>query len=235
MPATTLRSVVPRVMQSPVLGSSVFFLLDDRVTLVDTGPAGSAPRILRALADVGRPPDEVEQIIITHCHLDHAGGLAALQRRLPARTAVHILDAPFVTGEALMPLPLRLRLPGRAHRGLSRALCPPARIDTLLRDGDELPVLGGLRVVHTPGHTAGHIALHLPECGLLIAGDALQVRGARLTPASRWVSDDYRQAVRSLRALTGLDFDVLALSHFAPQRRDPRGRITALISQTSSL
>jgi glyoxylase-like metal-dependent hydrolase (beta-lactamase superfamily II) len=232
MASNRLRTVVPRVIQSPVFGSSVFFLLDDRVTLVDTGPAGSASRILSALQALQRSPDDVEQIIITHCHLDHAGGLAALQRHLPARTAVHVLDAPFVTGDTLMSLPLRLRLPGRAHRRLSRALAPPARIDTLLRDGDELPVLGGLRVVHTPGHTAGHIALHLPAAGLLIAGDALQVRGARITPASRWVSDDYDQAVRSLRALTGLDFDVLALSHFAPQRRAPRDRIAALVSAT---
>lgn len=225
--------IVPGVVQVPVRASSVFLLLDERVTLIDAGPVGAARRILTALRRLGRAADEVEQVIISHCHPDHAGGLAALQRLLPARTAAHLLETPALRGAApLPPLTPSPRL-SRALAPALRVLTPPARIDTVLRDGDELAVLGGLRVVHTPGHTPGHIALYLPERGLLIAGDALQVRsGGRLIPPSRRFSADMPEAMRSLRRLAGLDFEVLALSHFLAQRGDARDRLAGLAGIT---
>jgi glyoxylase-like metal-dependent hydrolase (beta-lactamase superfamily II) len=226
------RFVAPQVLQLPVPGSSVFLLLDRRVTIVDAGPVGSAGRVLRALRLLGRVADEVEQIVITHYHPDHVGGLAGLQRHLPARTGVHAVEAPVVRGEEPPPLPIPHPLLRHPARLLGRRLLPPARVDTLLRDGDELPVLGGLRVVHLPGHTPGHIALYLPERGLLIAGDALQVRQGQLAPPARLASEDWEEAVRSLRRLTGLDFAVLALSHFPPWQGDARAeleRLTGLV------
>jgi glyoxylase-like metal-dependent hydrolase (beta-lactamase superfamily II) len=222
------RFVAPQVLQLPVPGSSVFLLLDRRVTVVDAGPVGSAGRVLRALRLLGRAADEVEQIVITHYHPDHVGGLAGLQRHLPARTGVHAVEAPVVRGDLPPPLPVDHLLLRRPVRLLGRRLLPPARVDTLLRDGDELPVLGGLRVVHLPGHTPGHIALHLPERGVLIAGDALQVRQGRLIPPARLASEDWEEAVRSLRRLTGLDFAVLALSHFPPWQGDARVELERL-------
>lgn len=225
---TTMRFVAPQVLQLPVPGSSVFLLLDRRVTIVDAGPVGSAGRVLRALRLLGRAADEVEQIVITHYHPDHVGGLAGLQRHLPARTGVHAVEAPVVRGEAPPPLPIDHPVLRHPARLLGRRLLPPARVDTLLRDGDELPVLGGLRVVHLPGHTPGHIALYLPERGLLIAGDALQVRQGQLAPPARLASEDWEEAVRSLRRLTGLDFAVLALSHFPPWQGDARAELERL-------
>jgi glyoxylase-like metal-dependent hydrolase (beta-lactamase superfamily II) len=106
--------------------------------------------------------------------------------------------------------------------------CP---VDTLLQDGDELPVLGGLRIVHTPGHTAGHIALHLPQLGVLIAGDALQRPRAGLTPPARLVTADWEESLRSLRRLAALDFDVLAFSHFPPLRRHAAAELRRLARQ----
>jgi glyoxylase-like metal-dependent hydrolase (beta-lactamase superfamily II) len=223
--------VAPGVVQVPVRGSSVFLLLDRRVTVVDAGPPGSAARILRALRLAGRSIDAVEQILITHYHPDHAGGLAGLRRSVPARVGVHVTEAPYIRGELVAPLGNPLLT--RALRPVARTLyLPPARVDTLLHEGDELPVLGGLRVIHTPGHTPGHIALHLRERGVLIAGDALQVRaGGRIIPPHPFFAEDWAEAIRSLRRLAGIDFDVLALSHFAPQRHDPRERLRRLAAR----
>lgn len=197
--------------------SSVFLLLDRRVTIVDAGLPGSTSRILQALRAAGRDPDDVEQILITHYHPDHLGGLAGLLKFVPARVGVHAIEAPSVRGAA--PIPAPLRSPALAAR-LAPAMrwVPRARVDTILQDGDELPVLGGLRVVHTPGHTPGHIALHLPEQGVLISGDALQRRPRGLIPPVRFVSWDWLAALRSIERLATLEFDVLALSHFPPLR-----------------
>lgn len=212
------RWVLPRVAQVRVPGSGVFLLLDERVTIIDSGPPGSAGHILAALARAGRTAGDVGQIIVTHFHPDHAGGLAALQRLVPASTAVHALEAPYVRGERGPEGPVPFRAPRALAGRLGAAISPPARVDTELRDGDELPVLGGLRVVHTPGHTPGHVALHLPELGLLIAGDAAQVRRMRLAAPHPLFTQDRRVARRSLARLATLEFDTLALSHFPPVR-----------------
>src|SRR5579859_2880364 len=90
----------------------------------------------------------------------------------------------------------------------------PVRIDEPLHDGDELSVLGGMRIVHTPGHTPGHIALYFPRMALLIAGDALEYREGVLSGPAAGVTADMPQAIASLSKLAALELDVIAFSHF---------------------
>lgn len=228
--------ITPDIAQVPVLGSSIFMLLGERVTIVDTGPPRSASRILTALRRLGRSADQVEHILITHYHPDHLGGLAGLLAHVPARVGVHATEAPAVCGDAPLPFPVR-------YRRLAHSLAPAMRwvrrcpVDTILHDGDQLPVLGGIRIIHTPGHTPGHIALHLPERGVLIAGDALQRRPSGLTPPARLVTADWGEALHSIDRLSALDFDILALSHFPPLRgtaADEVRRLTRRLHPTAT-
>jgi glyoxylase-like metal-dependent hydrolase (beta-lactamase superfamily II) len=90
----------------------------------------------------------------------------------------------------------------------------PARVDLMLDDGDELPVFGGMRVVHAPGHTPGSISLHFPSRGVLVVGDAMQHKLGRLMLPSKLFSQDLSEAAASIRKIATLDFGTLCFSHF---------------------
>ncbi len=225
-----LRPILPGVVQVPLTGSSAFLLLDQRITLIDTGLRGSAKRLLRAVRLAGRSADEIERIIITHYHPDHLGGLAELQRVLPARTAIHALEAPVVMSPSGPPPPFAARALRVSAGPILRRVLPfaPVQVDEFLRDGDEFPVLGGLRVVHTPGHTPGHIALYFPQLALLIAGDAMEYRRGRLSGPSPFFTADMGAARRSIRALAELEVATIAFSHFSPLARAAGAQLSDL-------
>jgi glyoxylase-like metal-dependent hydrolase (beta-lactamase superfamily II) len=228
--------IVPNVFQVNVLAAQIWLLVDDGVTLVDTGLPGSAPRIHRALAAIDRKPADVRRVILTHYHKDHAGDLAAWQppdegRRtedegilssfVPRPSSVtvyaHTTEAPYMSGDVPLPNPMVPRPLARATAPFSRWLVPqPGHVDVEVEDGDELPLLGGIRFVHSPGHTRGHLCLYLPAHRLLLSGDSLQVKGGDLTTPSRVYTEDMARARETIGRLAGLDIDRIALSHYRP-------------------
>ena len=160
----------------------------------------------------------MRQIVITHHHADHTGGLAELVERTGAQVMVHALDAPVVRGERPPPGPssggLLKPLLGRMAAG-----APAARVDRELADGDEIDALDGMRVVHTPGHTPGSICLYCPQRRLLFTGDAA-ANIFRLGPALGWFTEDAAQAKESIRKLAALDFEAAFFGHGRPIEKD---------------
>jgi glyoxylase-like metal-dependent hydrolase (beta-lactamase superfamily II) len=206
-------------------GANVYLLLGETLTLVDCGIPGSEEKILGYIEGLGRAGDDLARIVITHYHMDHVGGLAALKERTAARVLAHPGDAAFISGELPPPPPQSAFL-----RVLFRLAAPvfpsaePAPVDVTVQDGDHLDtfaplsagLLGGATVVHVPGHTPGSIALHFPSERLLICGDVVDHRRNRLGPPPKAFSEDMDQALASLRRLAELDFDVLCPGHGAP-------------------
>src|SRR5207244_2098402 len=123
--------VVPGIHAIDAVGAKVMLLVDKRLTLVDAGGPGSAGRVLGYLVALGRRPDEVERIVLTHVHLDHTGSLRELREATGARVCVHATEASRLLGdEPPAPLP---------HPLLDRALRPmlqtrPTSVDELLQD-----------------------------------------------------------------------------------------------------
>lgn len=223
------REVIPGLYQVRTRGSRAYLAVDERVTIIDTGSPGSDRRILEALRELGRSPDDVDTIVITHYHIDHVGGLPELQRHVPARTGVHVVEAPFVASGAPLPNPFQHPVLARLTEPFLLRQDPgAARVDVFLRDGDLLPALGGMEVVHAPGHTAGSISLYFRERGVLIVGDAMQYRFGRLMLPNRLFTQDMRQAAESIRKLAQLEFDILCFSHFRPILRDADQRVREL-------
>jgi glyoxylase-like metal-dependent hydrolase (beta-lactamase superfamily II) len=210
--------IIPNVHLVPgIRGTNVYLLLGQSLTLVDSGMPGSAKTILAYIRELGHEPTDLARIVVTHHHLDHVGGMAALKEQTGAQVLAHPADAAFIAGEQAPP-PAQSGLMRIVFRLLSPLMpgARPAAVDTTVEDGDHLDLLGGATVVHVPGHTPGSIALHFPAERLLICGDVIDHRREQLGPPPAGFTVDMAQAHDSLRRLAGLEFDVLCPGHGTP-------------------
>jgi len=193
---------------------------DGAITLVDAGlplaPARS--RLLAGLRTIGAGPEDVRRVVITHAHPDHTGGLAALLRLTGgAVVLVHEREAVYLR-EGRSP---------RTRRGRTRSFAKVA-VSGEFQDGSLLP--GGLLVVHTPGHSPGHVALLHQASGVLITGDAVvNLCGVRYPPG--FLCTDPERSRSTASRLGDLDFEVAAFAHGPELRRNARAAVRALLGR----
>lgn len=200
------------------------------ITLVDGGYPADADDVVRSIREVGRRPEDVVTVLLTHAHLDHMGGLPPLMKRygVPVRTgAVEARHARREFVEQISPLQLTGFLANRAGRRwvlqTARAVGPHLRTSldrvTAVEPGATLDVPGGLVAVPTPGHTSGHTAYLLPSAGVLFTGDALitahpvsrRDEGPQLIPSA--FHADEAQARASVESLRDIPADVVVPGH----------------------
>lgn len=198
------------------LGRANAVLLDagPDLALVDAGFPGKASIVRDTIRRLGRSPRDLRHLVFTHGHPDHIGSAAAIVRETGATTYMHAADAPLAeTGGPFRPMApppnslLKVMHPLVWH---PQQRMEPVRIDRHLADGETLPIVGGLQVVHTPGHCAGHVAFLWQGGRLLIAGDV----GMNILGLSDPVGfEDIEEGRRSQRKLAGLRFDAAVFGH----------------------
>ena len=220
----TPESVTEHIYRVQVEDLSLYFIvLPEGVTLVDTGFPGTMPLIEEALRDLGLELGQITDILVTHAHPDHAGGLAEVQRACGATGGatvwMHPADAELVrAGEAFRPY---TAAPGEHNRSFVEEVISqapstyePASVDREVLPGEEIPVAGGMTAIGTPGHMAGHLAfLWQGDGGVLFVGDAAKnIDG--LEPAT--IYEDYAQGLEDLAMIADLDFEVACFAHGTP-------------------
>ncbi len=194
--------------------------------LIDTGVPGKANAIVSALAQIGIQPLQVKRIILTHHHWDHVGSLWELQKITHAEVCAHPRDADYITGKRLRRSP---RQPlARVLYGLFSLLgaqkLPPVRVERLLNEGDHI---GSFTVIHTPGHTPGHICLLRGD--YLFAGDLLFATAGGFRETPHIFTADVKTSRLSIAHIAELNFQVILVGHQPPHVVKSAERVRELV------
>jgi glyoxylase-like metal-dependent hydrolase (beta-lactamase superfamily II) len=220
--------IIPNVHLIPNGFVNVYLIVDpDGLTLIDAGMASDGKAILGYIAGLGRSPADLRRLLVTHADQDHVGALAALKAASGARIACGAADAEAIAaGRSSRELKIGFLM--KLVMGLFELLFKtvPAPVDDLLADGQVLPVLDGLRVVATPGHTPGHTSFFAPAAGILFSGDSIISEKGRLIisrPRATW---DAAQAQASARAQAALGATIVCPGH-GPVMTDAAGKFPA--------
>jgi glyoxylase-like metal-dependent hydrolase (beta-lactamase superfamily II) len=209
--------IIPDVHRIPLIAVNVFLIIDeDGLTLIDAAMHSSVKKILSYIRSCGQDPTRLKYILLTHADIDHVGGAKALKVHTGAKVCASEIAARALT-EGKSSRELGVGRVGKlwfslVHRVISSSMLMD--VDEVLSPGQKLPILGGLEVIDTHGHTPGHISFYAKEAGLLFAGDSLHTRtgkiGLNLSPAITW---DKEKTIASTRYQAELNPKVVCSGH----------------------
>jgi len=223
--------VIPNVYQFTFRYANVFLIVEDKLTLIDTGVRGNSKWIIKFIRELGRSPEDIQLIVLTHNHFDHTGGLGFFCKITRAKVAAPKID--FTLDKNIIPYPgyvsNLLSVPGFTLIK-KRWILTAKDVDVLLEGGEEFPVLGGLKVIPTPGHTSGSISLYSAKKKILFVGDAIKKRAGLHLPL-KTNTTDVGQAIASIEKLAKLDVDAICFGHGRPITKDANGRLAQLLEK----
>ena len=195
--------------------------------LVDTGLKGSAKKIIAMAETLFGPGTKPSAIVLTHGHSDHSGSLQQLLKVWDVPVYAHKLELPYLTGKSSYP-PADPEVGGGLMTLVSWMFpVKPINVSRNLMEidmYDGIPELPEWKVIHTPGHTPGHISLFMPLNTTLIAGDAFTTTQAesafsaityskKLSGPPKYITTDWIAAGRSVRKLAALQPRIAATGH----------------------
>ena len=181
-----------------VMGGPTVIVSADEVTLVDTGLPGNDDKILAFIEALGHKRGALKHILLTHSDGDHIGSLPALAAASGARVYAQREEADVIEGK-------------HKSRG-GQMVQTRVTVDQVVKEGDVLPIHGGIRVVESFGHTTGHVSYHVLAEDVLIAGDCLNNTNG-LSGSQPQYTADPEQAKKTVGKLAELGADSICFGH----------------------
>ena len=212
----------------PRFAAAYLLVHEGRAAFVDNNTVHAVPKMLAALARHGLGPEHVDWCIITHVHLDHAGGSSALMKACPNATLVaHPRAAPHVIDPAKLVRSSEAVYGAERFRELYGVIEPldAARVK-IMEDGDTLDFAGrSLRFIHTRGHANHHFVIHDPTDEVVFTGDAFGIaypilahRGTFAFPSTSPTDFDGPLAREAVDTIVKTGATTAYLTHFGPVR-----------------
>ena len=196
-----------------VMGGPTVIVTGDEVALVDTGVPNSEEKILGLIESLGHKRSALKHILLTHSDPDHIGSLPSLVAATKARVYAQRDEAEVI--EAKRP----------SRGGWTPAM--PVTVDQIVKEGDVLPIHGGIRVIESFGHTLGHVSYYVLDEDLLIAGDCLNnSAGLGGSPSQYTANPD--QARLTVEKLAALGADSMSFGHGEPFVGGAREKLKAV-------
>lgn len=192
--------IIPGVFQINVRASNCILIVEEGdITLVDAGVTTSLHLIEAYMQEIGKSPADLTRILLTHADLDHVGSAMALKEKSGATIfASQIAASALAEGHSSRKVKAGIFTPiftWFERRGGAMRV----DVDEILTGLDTLPILGGLQVLETPGHTPGHLSFYAPAHKLLIAGDSVSTQPDNVLynrmKAFNWDQDQMKASV----------------------------------------
>ncbi len=202
---------------------------EDGLTLIDTGMPRSQKLVWQTIAEIGRQRSELTRIVVTHADIDHAGSLAAIQLKTGAKVYAGEETAVFLQkGQSPKHLPWLMQTISTLF---VRYKTVPSDVIEIVKEGDVLPILNGLQVLATPGHTMDHHSLFSANQGILFTGDALNTNSGSLQSSPPRITADNEAAKRSAIRLLELTPATIACGHGDPAQNFSSEDLIELFNQ----
>jgi glyoxylase-like metal-dependent hydrolase (beta-lactamase superfamily II) len=176
---------------------------DEMAVLIDTGFPGQFEDIQVEMERVGVSVDKLKVVILTHQDIDHIGSLPDVLENgvSDIKVYAHELDKPYIEGDLPLLKDVHVENP------------PKGKVSGTVIDGQELPYCGGILILHTPGHTPGHISLYLKQSKTLIAGDSMYSVNGKLGGIHAPTTLNIMEAQQSLKKYLNLDIESVVCYH----------------------
>ena len=212
--------------------------VDGRLTVVDCGFPAYYDQLPAALSELDRSLADVAAVVLTHYHGDHVGCAERVRSETGAPVFAPVSEVEGVKGgkvpqpggmTASLWRPRMIRFLSHAIANGGAKQVPVGEVRSYY-DGEVLEVPGGLRVIHTPGHTGGHCSLLAEEQGVLFAGDAMTTARfltGQTAPRVHPFNEDAARARESIAKLEPLPADVVVFGHGEPIRGSPAEAVAA--------
>ena len=188
-------------------GNYVYLILTEEIILIDTGLPKNGKNILKELKSMNIKPQDIKHILITHDDMDHVGSLALLERASGAKIWASKEDIPHITGEINRHVIKRIL-------NYIVKLKKPENINSYPEDG----MIGDIKVIHTPGHTVGHVCLLYKD--IMFVGDLFRTKNGEISTGPSFANWNNSILKESIVKIDEYDFKWICPAHGEPIKRN---------------